>query len=190
MFVKTPRYLRKRIAGIQKINAGANTITQQTRLIVGDIDDNNVINLLDYGEYTDCFSKKNPAPVSPAPSVTPDGSKPSPCGQYGDVNLDGAVSQADANLVLEYVVGKQTPTDEQKRRADVDGNGIVQANDGAAILRYLNGVDATFPVCSGVSSACMSADLNDDGKIDTLTPTPDLTDLTLLTNSFSTQQGD
>jgi hypothetical protein len=50
-------------------------------------------------------------------------------------------------MALQYVVGGLTLTDEQKRRADVDGNGKVDAVDAMFILQYVEGLRDAFPVC-------------------------------------------
>ncbi|MBR3272095.1 MAG: dockerin type I repeat-containing protein [Clostridia bacterium] len=56
----------------------------------------------------------------------------------GDVDGENGVTKADALLVVRYVVGLETLTDEQKTRADVNGDGKVNALDAAAILRLVN----------------------------------------------------
>ncbi|HDZ54494.1 MAG TPA: hypothetical protein ENI19_02480 [Candidatus Nealsonbacteria bacterium] len=66
---------------------------------------------------------------------------------FGDINLDGYISKADSQLILEYVVGKQTLTWEQLKRADVDGNKDIDSVDAMFILQYAQGLRKTFPVC-------------------------------------------
>lgn len=66
---------------------------------------------------------------------------------FGDVNLDGYISKADSQLILEYVVGKQTLTWEQLKRADVDGDKDIDSVDAMFILQYAQGLRKTFPVC-------------------------------------------
>ena len=58
----------------------------------------------------------------------------------GDVNLDGSVTQEDAELVNRAVLGKTTLNTTQQRAADVNGNGTVDATDSLNILKYVNGV--------------------------------------------------
>lgn len=88
-----------------------------------------------------------PTPTtSPSPTPTPYGKKP-PCGNYGDVNQDGVVTNADAALVRLIVNGKVSPTAEQRVRADVNGKGGITSVDALYIRRYVSGVDKTFPVC-------------------------------------------
>ncbi len=71
-----------------------------------------------------------------------------PCDNYGDVDNDGYVTSTDANWILEYTVGSRSFTDEQRRRADVNANGIVDTGDATLVLRYASGLDNTFPICS------------------------------------------
>jgi hypothetical protein len=84
--------------------------------------------------------------VSSAP--TSSGVKTPPCDGYGDVNLDGYVTQDDADLVLRYVVLLTNFTPEQIRRADVDGRDGVTAVDALLITRYVQGLTNSFGVCN------------------------------------------
>ena len=70
-----------------------------------------------------------------------------PCPPYGDVNYDGRVTNADALMIAEYLVGKITLTDSQLVRADVTGDGVVNIADAMFIKQYVDGVRDTFPVC-------------------------------------------
>jgi hypothetical protein len=65
---------------------------------------------------------------------------------YGDTNLDGKITAADAALVLRAMVGLSTLTPEGALNADVDGDGEVAAADAAAILRYVVGLIKEFEV--------------------------------------------
>ena len=65
---------------------------------------------------------------------------------YGDVDVNGVVSAADALEVLKSVVGKVTLTDEQKVIADVDGSGKVDATDALDILKKVVGNIDKFAV--------------------------------------------
>lgn len=83
------------------------------------------------------------------PSTVP--SRPSPCDNIGDVDQDGLVSYADSMAVLRMVVARdpyKNPTDEQQRRADVDGAEGVTSVDALFIQRYVNGTDSTFKACA------------------------------------------
>ena len=57
----------------------------------------------------------------------------------GDVDNDGAVSAADALMVLKSVVGKVTLTDLEQQVADVDANNQVDATDALEILKIIVG---------------------------------------------------
>jgi hypothetical protein len=84
--------------------------------------------------------------VSSAPASS--GVKTPPCDGYGDVNLDGYVTQDDADLVLRYVSALTNFTPEQIRRADVDGRDGVTAVDALLITRYVQGLINSFGVCN------------------------------------------
>ena len=77
----------------------------------------------------------------------PVGLRPPPCGNYGDVDNDGYVTDTDADWIMEYVVELREFTADQKIRADVGGDGVVDINDARAIGRYAGGIIDTFPVC-------------------------------------------
>ena len=66
---------------------------------------------------------------------------------YGDVDGDGYVTNDDATMVQEYVVGNITLTDAQLIRADVNNDGDVNATDAMMIARYVAGLEDSFPVC-------------------------------------------
>ena len=78
-----------------------------------------------------------------------------PCGNYGDVNNDGYVTNEDAQLVYNYVqsgwsaVSGSTNISEAefKLRADTDGDGVVSYSDSMTIGQYVAGTYSTFPVC-------------------------------------------
>lgn len=72
-----------------------------------------------------------------------------PCGNYGDVNDDGTVSDADVTLTADGFMGSTVLTEEQKRRADVNSNARIDIGDVAAIANYADGNIDTFPVCAG-----------------------------------------
>ncbi len=55
----------------------------------------------------------------------------------GDVNLDGAVTVADAVTLARYLVREETMTAEQGAQADMDNNGTVNAFDLAALKRQM-----------------------------------------------------
>ncbi|HVA96989.1 MAG TPA: VWA domain-containing protein [Candidatus Acidoferrales bacterium] len=88
--VKTNTHLRRQIQQIQSITAGTvNTITS-VALVAGDVDNNNVLNILDYNLLLGCYSDLTAA-TNCADSTTQTNS---------DLNDDGAVNQIDYNLFI------------------------------------------------------------------------------------------
>ncbi len=88
------------------------------------------------------FPPETPAPTptptataeptsTPTPTPTPE---PPPCLNHGDVNLDGELTAADAQLAFQIVLGTFTPTYEQECAADCNGDGIVTATDAQLIF--------------------------------------------------------
>lgn len=66
---------------------------------------------------------------------------------YGDLNIDGKISAADARLALRYAVGLEgKPSMVMLILSDVDGSGKISAADARCILRYSVGLDAGFTV--------------------------------------------
>ncbi len=56
IFVWTPGYLRKRIPGTQTLKLGTNTINQVVTLTLGDADNNNHLDTLDFRAYRSCLN--------------------------------------------------------------------------------------------------------------------------------------
>jgi hypothetical protein len=87
--VKTPQYLRGLVPGIQTITAGQVNTLPAVSLIAGDVNGDNVVNILDYNILMGCYSDLLP-PVS--------------CNGgdevLADLNDDGSVNQFDYNLFL------------------------------------------------------------------------------------------
>lgn len=80
--------------------------------------------------------------AEPEPSVTqePDASattEPDPTTEpgLGDVNADGKVDLADAQLLLKAALKLVTLISQQKAVADVDGNGMIQLADARKLLK-------------------------------------------------------
>jgi Mg-chelatase subunit ChlD len=87
--VKTDYHLRKQVDGIQTITASNDNTITPVSLVAGDIDNNNVINILDYNILIGCYSDLTAAvSCTPAQQVA------------SDLNDDGAVNQDDYNLFL------------------------------------------------------------------------------------------
>ena len=72
----------------------------------------------------------------------------SPCDSFGDVDMNGVITKNDAQLTLKYDAEEITLTEEQKRRADVNGDGDVDSVDALFILQYSQGLRDAFPVCT------------------------------------------
>jgi len=90
--------------------------------------------------------------------------KIAPCNNYGDINLDGFVTEEDSELAGNIAVGLITPANEQFLRADVDFDGDVDVLDASSISQYANGVQDTFPVC--FMPPCGNyGDVDDDGLV-------------------------
>jgi hypothetical protein len=72
-----------------------------------------------------------------------------PCGNYGDIDDDGGVGNFDLVIISKHVLDPiaNPLTEEEKRRADVDGDGIVTDADSQLIRQYIIGNIDTFPVC-------------------------------------------
>ncbi len=49
--------------------------------------------------------------------------------QRGDVNMDGIISSADAQMILQYSTGNTTPSDIQKYLADLNGDNLITSTD-------------------------------------------------------------
>ncbi len=61
------------------------------------------------------------------------------CFNHGDVNFDGAITAADAQLAFFIVLGAYSPTFEQECAADCNGDGEVTAADAQAIFQVVLG---------------------------------------------------
>lgn len=79
-----------------------------------------------------------------------------PCGNYGDIDLSGDVTQMDAFRVQRHVAGLDTLTPDQFLRADVDGDGVVTQADADWISNYANRNATTFPVCGATETRTVS----------------------------------
>ena len=141
--------------------------THEITLKKGDYEDRTVSITIEEGEILEKFvdlikveeaersgvriiSKPSSASIfttSTAPSKTPP--RPPPCGNYGDVNDDGYVTEADAVMVDNDITGLITLTPEQLIRADLNVNGRADTGDSLIIRQYATGVIDTFPVCVG-----------------------------------------
>ena len=65
---------------------------------------------------------------------------------YGDLDLDGNLSAADARLALRLSVGLEQLSPEALRRADLFDTGIVTAANARSILRVAVGLDSLYDI--------------------------------------------
>jgi hypothetical protein len=87
--VKADQYLRAIVPGIQTITEAKTNTMPNVSLIVGDINGDNEINILDYNILMGCYSDLLPAQnCTPANNI------------LSDLNNDGAVNEIDYNLFL------------------------------------------------------------------------------------------
>ncbi|MBW2971084.1 dockerin type I repeat-containing protein [Candidatus Woesearchaeota archaeon] len=70
-----------------------------------------------------------------------------PCGNYGDIDLDGKITSIDMNVIIAQAMGRITLSNEQKSRADVDGDGQVKIGDATLVYQLIYGKIKSFPVC-------------------------------------------
>lgn len=88
--VKTPQYLRKSFPGITTLVGGdSGNNLPEVALIAGDVNGDNVLNILDYNLILGCYSD-----LAPAKSCTAEQKL------ITDINDDGVVNQHDYNLFL------------------------------------------------------------------------------------------
>ena len=100
--VKTDRYLRKLIPGIQNIKNLAENDVQQAGLVAGDVNSDNLLNILDYNALLDCgYGELDPLPMEDANAVF---NSTSCQNHIPAVNVDiednGIINSADYNLFL------------------------------------------------------------------------------------------
>lgn len=85
-----------------------------------------------------------------APLPTP---TPNPCIGLGDINIDGTITAVDSLLAQKISLNLPKSTGvnytfQEKRRADVNRNGTVNAQDIVLIQRKIAGLDLFFPGCA------------------------------------------
>jgi hypothetical protein len=100
--IKTPRYLKRRIPGIQKITPNRDNRITNIDLVAGDTNNDNALDILDYNAFLDCgYGRINPLPKDDSNSVF--NSKNCQNHTYSDLvdlNDDGIINSADYNLFL------------------------------------------------------------------------------------------
>jgi hypothetical protein len=82
---------------------------------------------------TECTTVPTPTPA-PTYTPTPTPTEPSTCINNGDVNNDGVITAADAQITFLIALGSYTPTYEEECAADCNGNGIVSAGDAQQVF--------------------------------------------------------
>jgi len=142
-----------------------------------------------------------------------------PCGNYGDVDDDGIVGQSDYDLITAYIFWKNqgwswdsfynyykqygynpVPSEEEfMKRADVNGDNIVDDTDATLVYQYINGYIDTFPVCeaappeevtrvSQLKALRVTASCENTGNVDIADPT--LYVFVAPMGTFSSESGD
>jgi hypothetical protein len=87
------------------------------------------------------FKESGAATPTPEPSATP---TQGTCLRHGDVNLDGSITAADAQLCFLIVLGLYTPTYEQECAADCNFDEQVTAADAQNIFLVVLGQDECY----------------------------------------------
>ena len=70
-----------------------------------------------------------------------------PCRSYGDLDDDGYVSMLDFYILGKHLQGGFPLTEEQRERADVNADGVIDQKDAELIKQFIFGEIETFPVC-------------------------------------------
>lgn len=65
---------------------------------------------------------------------------------YGDLDMNGEITITDLSGVIQAVAGTITLNDEQKKRADVNGDGKIDSLDVSLINKYIVKLIDKFPV--------------------------------------------
>lgn len=76
-----------------------------------------------------------------------------PCGNYGDVDLDGYITSSDTEIIANYPAFSSQLTAEQKARANVNLDGVVDYLDASIVNQYISKSISTFPLCPNVKGA-------------------------------------
>lgn len=64
--------------------------------------------------------------------------------KLGDVDQNGKIEEADADLVLNYLVGKAGLTEQQLKAADINKDGKINSYDALMIKKYATGQISSF----------------------------------------------
>ncbi len=88
----------------------------------------------DHGFYIDAISICGKTMPETSPTPMPTWTPGQDCINNGDVNMDGAITAADAQLAFQIALGLYNPTFEEECRADCNGDGVVTAADAQEIF--------------------------------------------------------
>lgn len=100
--IQADRYLRKLVPGIAQVTTNKLTQLPSVRLVSGDTNTDNVLNVLDYNALLDCgYGEINPSPIADQASLfnSQECQVHQPA-QDVDLNDDGIVNSTDYNLFL------------------------------------------------------------------------------------------
>jgi hypothetical protein len=93
--VKSDQFLRALVPGIQSITANQQNQMPQVSLVSGDLNNDNLVNILDYNLLMGCYSDLVPATNCAAGDAV-----------RSDITDDSAVNQFDYNLFLREITTK------------------------------------------------------------------------------------
>ena len=83
--------------------------------------------------------------------------------QIGDVNMDGSITQADAEELYKFLSGESNPTPIQQVLADIDFDRVIMYLDANGIMDIINGT-YTPPLKWATAVEYASAKVGDDVK--------------------------
>lgn len=100
--VQTPRYLRKRIQGVQKITPLRDNNMPRTDMVAGDTNGDNTLDILDYNGFLNCgYGVLDPLPIGdPNSEFNKQVCKAHKQAENIDVDDNGIIDSADYNLFL------------------------------------------------------------------------------------------
>jgi len=87
---------------------------------------------------------------------------------FGDVDLSGEITNNDAQLIMNYLVGNDILSEVQIVLADVNQDNNISAGDSVIVQQYINGQDTSDTlVGKEYKKSNICGDINNDGKLDT-----------------------
>ena len=88
-----------------------------------------------------------------------EGTQPQPTGKLGDANCDGAVDVVDVTTVVDFILGKAQPTEEQRANADVNRDNSVDVVDLTSIVSIILGTYNYDDTTAGVKAQMPISDI-------------------------------